>query len=152
MFETTLPTVGTVALVATRLSFPRANLHAMLIHCDHNGHRSDVVIIETNAAALRQNLGEMLDRVKYRHDSVLIKKDGKPVAALVNARLFERIRQMQDRFDALCGRIAQDFAAIPQDTSMAAIDAASAAVREEMKSDPRFPITAPADSCARYAP
>lgn len=26
-----------------------------------------------------------------RHDSILIKRDGKPVAALVDARLFERI-------------------------------------------------------------
>lgn len=91
------------------------------------------MITETNAVAFRQNLGEMLNRVQYRHESVLIKKDGKPVAALVDARLFERIRHMQDRFDALCSRIAQDFAAVPQDEGMAAIDVASAAVREEMK-------------------
>ncbi|MFM7272532.1 MAG: type II toxin-antitoxin system prevent-host-death family antitoxin [Gammaproteobacteria bacterium] len=47
----------------------------------------------------------MLNRVQYRHDSVLISKDGKPVAALIDARLFERIPRMQDRFDALCQRI-----------------------------------------------
>jgi hypothetical protein len=43
--------------------------------------------------------------VQYRQDSVVINKDGKPVAALVDARLFERIRCMQARFDALCHRI-----------------------------------------------
>jgi len=43
------------------------------------------VITETSAVAFRQNLGEMFNRVQYRHDSILIKKDGKPVAAPVGA-------------------------------------------------------------------
>ena len=55
------------------------------------------MIRQTNAVAFRQNLGEMLNQVQYRRDSVIINKDGKPVAALVDARLFERIRRMQDR-------------------------------------------------------
>lgn len=59
------------------------------------------MITQTSAVAFRQNLGEMLNLVQYRHDSVVINKDGKPVAALVDARLFERIRRMQGRFDAL---------------------------------------------------
>jgi prevent-host-death family protein len=29
----------------------------------------------------------MLNQVQYRHDSVILNKDGKPVAALVDARL-----------------------------------------------------------------
>jgi prevent-host-death family protein len=41
----------------------------------------------------------MLNQVQYRHDSVLINKDGKPVAALIDTRLFDRIRRLQDRFD-----------------------------------------------------
>ena len=52
------------------------------------------MITQTSAVAFRQNLGEMLNQVQYRHDSVVINKDGKPVAALVDARLFERIRRM----------------------------------------------------------
>lgn len=39
------------------------------------------MITETSAVKFRQNLGEMINQVQYRHDSVLIKKDGKPVAA-----------------------------------------------------------------------
>lgn len=35
----------------------------------------------------------------------MIRRDGKPVAALVQARLFERIRRLQARFDGLCERI-----------------------------------------------
>ena len=90
------------------------------------------MITETSAVAFRQNLGEMLNRVQYRQDSIVINKDGKPVAALVDARLFERIRRMQARFDALCDRLAQDFANVPQAEGLAAIDAAVSAVRHEM--------------------
>lgn len=82
------------------------------------------MIIETSAVSFRQNLGEMLNQVQYCHDSVLINKDGKPVAALVDARLFERIRRMQARFDALCQRIEAGFAEVPQAEGLAEIDAA----------------------------
>lgn len=91
------------------------------------------MITETSAVAFRQNLGEMLNLVQYRQQSIVIKKDGKPVAALVDARLFERIRRMQDRFDALCDRLATDFSKVPEAEGLAAIDAASRAVRREMK-------------------
>ena len=87
------------------------------------------MITETSAVNFRQNLGEMLNQVQYRRDSVVINKDGKPVAALVDARLFERIRRMQDRFDALCTRIETGFADVPEAQGMAEIDAAVAAER-----------------------
>jgi prevent-host-death family protein len=93
------------------------------------------MITETSAVAFRQNLGEMLNIVQYRNDSILIKKDGKPVAALIDAKLFERIRRMQDRFDALSERLAEGFAPVPEAEGMAAIDAAAAAVRQEMKAE-----------------
>jgi prevent-host-death family protein len=54
------------------------------------------MITETSAVNFRQNLGEMLNQVQYRHDSVVINKDGKPVAVLVDTRMFERIRRMQE--------------------------------------------------------
>ncbi|HRE17494.1 MAG TPA: type II toxin-antitoxin system Phd/YefM family antitoxin [Rhodocyclaceae bacterium] len=100
---------------------------------NHNDHYDQygiaAMITETNAVTFRQNLGEMLNQVQYRHDSVVINKDGKPVAALVDARLFERIRRMQGRFDALCQRIEAGFAATPEDEGLAEIEAAVAAER-----------------------
>lgn len=87
------------------------------------------MITETNAVTFRQNLGEMLNQVQYRHDSVIINKDGKPVAALVDAQLFERIRRMQGRFDTLCQRIEAGFAEIPEAQGMAEIEAAVAQER-----------------------
>ena len=91
------------------------------------------MITQTSAVNFRQNLGEMLNQVQYRQDSVLISKDGKPVAALVDARLFERIRRMQGRFDALCQRIETGFATVPQAQGLAEIEAAIAAERQAMQ-------------------
>ena len=50
------------------------------------------MVTEVNAVTFRQNLGEMLNQVQYRKDSIVINKDGKPVAAIiaveVNFRLY----------------------------------------------------------------
>ena len=89
------------------------------------------MITETSAVAFRQNLGEMLNIVQYRNDSVLIKKDGKPVAALIDARLFERIRRMQERFDALCDRLEQTYVGVPADEALAEIERATSRARLE---------------------
>ena len=87
------------------------------------------MITETSAVSFRQNLGDMLNQVHYRSDSIVINKDGKSIAALVDARLFERIRRMQARFDTLSQRLAQGFAATPQEVGKAEIDAAVQAER-----------------------
>lgn len=81
------------------------------------------MVTEVNAVTFRQNLGEMLNQVQYRKDSIIIKKDGKPVAALVDAELFERIRRMRDRFDELTAEIAQAYAGVPEAEVNAEIDA-----------------------------
>lgn len=87
------------------------------------------MISEINAVKLRQNLGEMLNQVQYRHDSIVINKDGNPVAALVDAELFARIRRMRERFDALSDRIADSYAQVPEDEGMAEIERAVAEER-----------------------
>jgi len=89
------------------------------------------VITETSAVAFRQNLGEMLNIVQYRNDSVLIKKDGKPVAALIDARLFERIQRMQERFDALCDRLEQTYTGATEAEALAEIERATTRARTE---------------------
>ncbi|NVN10053.1 type II toxin-antitoxin system prevent-host-death family antitoxin [Nguyenibacter vanlangensis] len=88
------------------------------------------MITEVNAVTFRQNLGDMLAQVQYRNDSIVINKDGKPVAALVDAELFGRIRRMQERFDALSSRVAEAYATVPVEEGLAEIDAAVAAVRK----------------------
>jgi prevent-host-death family protein len=87
------------------------------------------MITQTSAVAFRQNLGEMLIQMQYRHDSVMINKDGKPVAALVDTRLFERIRRMQERSDELCQRIESGFEDVPEADGLQEIEAAVALER-----------------------
>ncbi|MFZ5486962.1 MAG: type II toxin-antitoxin system Phd/YefM family antitoxin [Pseudomonadota bacterium] len=89
------------------------------------------MITQVSAVNFRQNLGEMLNQVQYRNDSIVIHKDGKPVAALVDAELFARIRRMRERFDALSGRIAAAYADVPMAQGLAEIDAAVAAERKQ---------------------
>ena len=91
------------------------------------------MISEVSAVNFRQNLGEMLNQVQYRNDSIVINKDGKPVAALVDAELFARIRRMRERFDALSGKVAEDWAGMPADEGMAEIDAAVARERRRAR-------------------
>ena len=88
------------------------------------------MITETNVETFRQNFGEILNQVQFRRDSVVINKDGKPVAALVDARLFERIRRMQSRLDDLCQRVCAGFALVPEEDGMSEIEAA---VADELK-------------------
>ncbi len=81
------------------------------------------MVIEVNAVNFRQNLGEMLNQVQYRNDAIVIHKDGKPVAAVVDAELFARIRRMVDRFDDLSDRIAGGYVQVPVEDGLAEIDA-----------------------------
>lgn len=87
------------------------------------------MVTEVNAVTFRQNLGEMLNQVQYRKDSIVINRDGKPVAALVDAELFARIRRMRERFDELSSRIAEAYADVPQEQGMAEIDRVVSEVR-----------------------
>lgn len=91
------------------------------------------MIKEVSAVNFRQNLGEMLNQVQYRNDSIVISKDGKPVAALVDAEMFARIRRMRERFDALSKRIAESYADIPVEEGLAEIDAAVVAERKQRR-------------------
>ena len=87
------------------------------------------MITEVNAVAFRQNLGEMLNRVQYAKDNIVIRKDGKSVAVLVDTGLFERIRRMNTLFDDLSERIAAAYGDVPPEEGMAEIDALVAGER-----------------------
>lgn len=89
------------------------------------------MITETSAVTFRQNLGDMLNQVHYRNDSIVINKDGKPIAALVDARLFARIRRMQTRFDDLSQRLAAGFDGVEAEQGLAEIDQAVQGTRAD---------------------
>ena len=66
---------------------------------------------EAPAMTVRQNLGELLNEVQYRNGKILITKDGKPGAAMVNIALFERIRELEEEFDQMTADFAKAFSA-----------------------------------------
>ncbi|GAB6040079.1 type II toxin-antitoxin system Phd/YefM family antitoxin [Endothiovibrio diazotrophicus] len=85
---------------------------------------------ETPAMTVRNNLGELLNEVQYRHDSVLITKGGKPVAALVNVEMFQRIRAMEGEFNRLTDRLATAYSGVDETEAQAEIAEALAAARD----------------------
>lgn len=68
------------------------------------------MIIETGAVDFRSSLGVLLKQVQHQHDIIVITKRGKPVAALIDVRLFKQIQRMAARFDGLCARVEAGFA------------------------------------------
>ncbi len=86
---------------------------------------------ETPAMTVRKNLGELLNEVQYRHDRVVITKAGKPVAALIDIPLFERIRKLDEEFEQLTEEMAVAFEGIDEEDGLALIDEAITAARKK---------------------
>ena len=63
------------------------------------------MIREATAMTVRKNLGDLLNEVRYHHDSVVITKAGKPIAALIDIEFFEKIRSMRKQFDKLTAEL-----------------------------------------------
>lgn len=86
---------------------------------------------ETPAMTVRKNLGELLNEVQYRHDRVVITKAGKPVAALIDIPLFERLRKLDEEFEQLTQELSTAFEGMAEEEGMALIDEAITAARKK---------------------
>lgn len=93
------------------------------------------MIYKESAMRVRQNLGELLNKVQYRHDSVLITKADKPVAAIIDIELFEKIRKMKDEFERLSAKFAQAYQNIDPAIAEEEIEEAIYAVRKQQKDE-----------------
>ena len=89
------------------------------------------MIHTTTAITARQNLGELLSGVQYRHDTVLITKAGKPVAALVDIDLFEKIRRMKETFEQLSQELSDAYKNVDISVAQSEIDEAWHSIRKE---------------------
>ena len=88
---------------------------------------------EATAMTVRQNLGELLSGVQYRHDSVVITKAGKPVAALVDMATFERMRRKNDgEFERAWAEFAKGFDGLSDEEAQALADQALQEARAEI--------------------
>jgi prevent-host-death family protein len=88
------------------------------------------MIREAPAMTVRQNLGELLNEVQYRGGKIVITKGGKPVAALVDIQLFERLRKLDDEFAGLTGALAKAFRRIKPEAGAALVDEAVRSARK----------------------
>ncbi len=83
---------------------------------------------EATAMNVRQNLGELLNEVQYRHDEIVITKAGKPVAAMIDIATFERLRRSNDgEFERVWAKFSKGFDDLNQDEAQ---DLANVVVRE----------------------
>ena len=91
------------------------------------------MIREAPAMTVRQNLGDLLNEVQYRHGKVVITKAGKPVAALIDIALFERIRKLDEEFDRMRAEIARAFARMTAKEVETLVDEAVKVVRKKRR-------------------
>lgn len=87
------------------------------------------VIRKSPAMEVRNNLGELLNEVQYRGDRIVITKAGKPIAALVDYRLFERIRLMDREFETLTDELAKAYKGLDSHAALSEIDEAVKSAR-----------------------
>jgi prevent-host-death family protein len=62
---------------------------------------------DISIADLRARLGDLVSRVSYKHDRVVITKHGKPVAALISASDMEKFEELEDWNDIQAAKAAE---------------------------------------------
>ena len=88
---------------------------------------------EATAMTVRQNLGELLNEVQYRHDSIVITKAGKPVAAMVDMETYERMRRKESgEFERLWAEFAKGYDDLTDEQAQALADEALQEARAEI--------------------
>lgn len=108
---------------------------------------------EATAMTVRQNLGELLNEVQYRHDEVIITKAGKPVAALVDMATYERMRRKNDgEFERLWAEFSKGFDDLTEVQQMELATATVKEVRAERRSrEASFAALPASGNAARHA-
>lgn len=60
----------------------------------------------TNVSEARNNLPELINRVSYAHERILLERHGKPVAAIVSLEDLKRLEALDDAIDSAALRRA----------------------------------------------
>ena len=96
---------------------------------------------EVTAMNVRQNLGELLNEVQYKHDSVVITKAGKPVAAMVDMQTYERMRRKKDNgeFERVWAEYSKGFDDLTEEQQMELAIEMVAEVRAERNTNAEAP-------------
>lgn len=71
---------------------------------------------ELGIAKIREQIGELVEQVQYKGDSIIINRNGKQAAAIVSIELYEKIKQeRKDFFNQI--RQMQSAAGLPPDVA-----------------------------------
>jgi len=89
------------------------------------------MIREAPAMMVRNQLGELLNEVQYRGDSVMITKSGKPIAALIDIELFQRLRRLDEKFISLRQQFSESFSELDENQVENLFDEAVKQVRNK---------------------
>ncbi len=73
---------------------------------------------EATAMNVRQNLGELLNEVQYKHDEIVITKAGKPVAVLIDLELYKGLKRDSSDFERLWAKFSVPFETMTEDQVM----------------------------------
>ena len=92
---------------------------------------------ETTAMNVRQNLGELLNEVQYKHDNFVITKAGKPVAALIDMALFKSLQQDDAAFEQLWARFSRTHDGLSDSEVMDEVTAVVKDVRQQLAQEKR---------------
>lgn len=80
---------------------------------------------------MRKRFGDLLNDVHYRHNTVLITKAGKPMGALIDMALFEKITLMEGEFNRMTDELARAYANVDAHLAESEIREAIEAAREQ---------------------
>lgn len=89
------------------------------------------MIQKVSAMDVRKRFGDLLNDVHYRHNTVLITKAGKPMGALIDMALFEKICLMEDEFHRMTDELSQVYADVDPEVAESEIREAIEASREQ---------------------
>lgn len=93
---------------------------------------TDGMIKQIPAVKARQQLGTLLDEVRFRGTDFIIERDGKPMAAVISTEAYARYRKMREQFFDSLEEVSDEIAGqVSQDELLAAIDEAAREVRKE---------------------
>ena len=89
-------------------------------------------MIETNITELRRDISELITRVAYGGERVLIRRNGKTVAAIIAAVDLENLETMEDRIDLQIAReaLAEDAPRVRHEDLLADLE------KERIEADP----------------
>lgn len=89
------------------------------------------MIQKVSAMDMRKRFGDLLNDVHYRHNTVLITKAGKPMGALIDVDLFEKISLMENEFHRMTDELANAYMDVDPEVAESEIQEAIEALKQQ---------------------